>query len=114
MKRVIIESPYAGNVARNKLYLQYCIRDCLRRSESPYASHQMLTEALDDNDPEQRKLGMEAGFAWSDGSTHVFYVDLGWSGGMNAAARRVLLHERQLPLVDFQEFVAECDSRGLP
>jgi hypothetical protein len=115
MKRVIIESPYAGNVARNKLYLQYCIRDCLRRGESPYASHQMLTEALDDNDPEQRKLGMEAGFAWSEVvAMHVFYLDLGWSPGMKVARghRSQRVDERPLPMADFRRFVAECDSRG--
>lgn len=64
MIRVIIESPYAGDVERNKKYLQRCIRFCLRNGESPYASHQMLTEALDDNDPIQRHAGIAAGFAW--------------------------------------------------
>lgn len=95
MRLVIIESPYKGDVIRNKRYLQACIRDCLRRSESPYASHQMLTDALDDGDVNQRVLGVNAGLAWrraffhtENGVRHVlpvFYLDLGWSGGMKDA-----------------------------
>ena len=64
MKLVVIESPYAGDVERNLRYLDACIRDCIGRGESPYASHKILTTALDDNDPEQRKLGIAAGLAW--------------------------------------------------
>lgn len=83
MKRVQLESPFAGDVGANKAYLQRCIRDCIARGESPYASHQMLTDALDDTDPEQRAAGIKAGFAWrSAAELTVFYVDRGWSRGM--------------------------------
>lgn len=102
MKLVIIESPYKGDVSRNKRYLQACIRDCIKRGESPYASHQMLTDALDDNDPEQRKIGISAGLAWRKALyisntglrrvTPVFYFDLGWSDGMTHA-RKMYLEE---------------------
>jgi hypothetical protein len=96
MRLVIIESPYKGDVTRNLRYLRACIRDCISRGESPYASHRMLTDALDDDDPGERELGITAGLAWrkatwddQDG-THrvipVFYLDLGWSGGMKSAA----------------------------
>lgn len=86
MIRVAIESPFSGDVERNRRYLQACIRDCLRRGETPYASHQMLTDALDDLIPEQRAQGIEAGLAMAATlERRVFYVDLGWSGGMNAA-----------------------------
>lgn len=100
MKLVIIESPYKGDVVRNKRYLQACIRDCLRRGESPYASHQMLTDALDDNDPEQRKLGIEAGLAWRNAYSiaervlPVFYTDLGLSSGMQQAAELYIKENR--------------------
>lgn len=88
MKRVIIESPYAGDVATNLAYLQECIRDSLRRGEAPFASHQMYTQALDDRDIDQRTLGITAGFAWrASADLVVFYEDLGWSPGMWAAHR---------------------------
>ena len=86
MKRVIVESPFKGDVERNKRYLERCLRDCIMRGESPYASHKMLTDCLDDDDPEERRLGIEAGFAWKRNAERtVFYVDLGWSGGMEMA-----------------------------
>jgi hypothetical protein len=103
MKLVILESPYKGQVARNKRYLRACIRDCINRGESPYASHRMLTDALDDNNPLEREVGIRAGLAWryvrtpilsSDGVvvghmpvSHVFYVDLEWSEGMLRAKK---------------------------
>lgn len=93
MRRVIIESPFAGDVETNKLYLRACIRDCIRRGETPYASHRMLTDALDDDDPEEREAGINAGYAWWPedrarielGCDIVFYVDLAVSPGMLAA-----------------------------
>lgn len=82
-KLVILESPYGGDVARNKLYLQYCIRDCITRGESPYASHQMLTEALRDTIAEEREQGIQAGFAWHQHCAYgVVYEDFGISSGM--------------------------------
>lgn len=91
MKRVVIESPFAGDVERNIRYLRACMRDCVLRGESPYASHGLLTQpgVLDDNDPEERKKGIEAGYAWWGGADLiVFYVDLGISTGMRAALER--------------------------
>ena len=88
MKLVVIESPFSGDVERNKRFLQDCIRDCLARGESPYASHQMLTEALRDADPEERKQGIEAGFAWRSAAEYtVVYFQLGVSTGMDLGVR---------------------------
>lgn len=81
--RVIIESPFGSDVERNKRYLRRAIRDCYRRGESPYASHRMLTDALDDLSPEERKDGIEMGFAWrSAAAKTVVYEDYGISSGM--------------------------------
>ena len=96
MKLIVIESPFAGEVDRNLLYLDYAIRNALARGESPYASHKMFTTALDDDDPVQRKRGIEAGLAWRrNADARVFYVDLRWSTGMIAA--RKLYDDEGLP-----------------
>ena len=85
MYLVIIESPFAGDLERNRIYLDRCIRDCLARGESPYASHRMLTAALDDALPHERALGIEAGFAWRGvADATVAYIDYGISRGMQA------------------------------
>lgn len=91
MRLVIIESPYAGDVERNLRYLRACLRDSLLRGEAPFASHGLYTQpgVLDDHDPEQRRMGIEAGFAWWTGLVViVFCVDLGWSPGMQAGLGR--------------------------
>lgn len=83
MKRVIIESPLAGDVARNKRYLTACIRDSLMRGEAPFASHAIYVGPLDDDKREERDLGIAAGFAWrSAAELTAVYEDLGISRGM--------------------------------
>lgn len=85
MTPVILESPYAGDVDRNVRYARACMRDCLRRGEAPYASHLLYTQqgVLMDEYPDERKLGIEAGFAWrSVAEKTVVYMDEGISGGM--------------------------------
>jgi hypothetical protein len=87
MKRVIVESPFAGDVERNLRYLRACLADCLRRGEAPFASHAIYTQpgVLDDTDPVQRAIGITAGFAWRDvADATVVYVDLGITEGMRA------------------------------
>jgi hypothetical protein len=94
MKKVIIESPYAGDIENNVEYARKCIKDSLLRGEAPIASHLLYTQPgiLDDNKPEERKLGIEAGFAWLDvAEIHAFYVDLGWSKGMRSALAKALV-----------------------
>jgi hypothetical protein len=85
MIRVIIESPYAGDTERNIEYARMCIKDSLSRGESPIASHLLYTQdgILDDDIPEERQLGIDAGLAWKEvADKHVFYIDYGMSAGM--------------------------------
>lgn len=85
MKIVIVESPYAGDIERNVRYARACMADCLRRGEAPYASHLLYTQpgVLRDEVPEERKAGIEAGFAFRRvANVSAFYTDLGWSHGM--------------------------------
>lgn len=88
MKRVILESPYAGDIERNIKYARECLKDSLKRGEAPIASHLLYTQkdVLDDNIPEERQLGINAGLAWKKvADLHVFYVDFGMSEGMKYA-----------------------------
>lgn len=83
---VVIESPYKGDIKLNIRYLEACIRDSVYRGETPYASHKMLTVALNDADPEERELGIQCGLEMSSRlDKHVFYTDLGWTEGMRKA-----------------------------
>ncbi len=85
MKKVIIESPYAGNIESNIKYARKCVKDCLNRGEAPICSHLLYTQSgiLDDDITEERSLGINAGLAWANvADLHVFYLDYGMSKGM--------------------------------
>ena len=91
MKLVVIESPFAGDAERNLRYLHAAMRDCFLRGEAPFASHALYTQegVLRDDDPAERKLGMEAGFLWGNQAERtVVYTDLGISAGMLAGIER--------------------------
>jgi hypothetical protein len=86
MKRVIIESPYAGDVDRNVLYARAALKHSLSLNEAPIASHLLYTQVLNDNILSEREQGIDAGLAWRKAAElAVFYVDFGWSDGMLAA-----------------------------
>lgn len=79
----IVESPYAGNISRNVQYARQLMKWCLNKKYAPFCSHLLYTQVLDDNIPEDREKGINAGFAWHAGAKQVvFGVDYGFSGGM--------------------------------
>lgn len=85
MRLVILESPYAGDVARNIEYARRCVRDSLARGEAPIASHLLYTQPgiLNDDDTAERQWGIDAGLAWRRvAEASVVYTDLGISRGM--------------------------------
>ena len=95
---VVIESPYGtqpdggrctpDEIEDNAEYLRECMRDSLARGEAPYASHGLYPGVLDDNDPTDRRKGMDAGLAWGVNADLVaFYTGRGWTTGMAAALK---------------------------
>ena len=95
MRRVILESPYAGDVVANLKYARQCVRDSVLRGEAPIASHLLSTQPgiLDDLVPEERALGIAAGLAWLvHADAMVLYIDRGVSPGMQEAMRLAQRH----------------------
>lgn len=75
--------------AKHRRYLKALARHAFDLGYAPFASHALYTQWLDDNDPAERKLGIDAGFAIAagldrDARTLVVLVgvDLGISPGM--------------------------------
>lgn len=92
MRRVILESPYAGDIERNLRYARAALRDSLMRGEAPLASHLLYTQSgvLRDEVAGERAQGMAAGFAWLGlAEAVVVYTDLGYSQGMLEGVARV-------------------------
>lgn len=112
MRLVIIESPYAGDTARNTANAKAAVRDCLERGEAPYASHLFFTQdgLLDDNVPAQRALGIEAGLAWGvKADATVVYTDLGMSRGMLLGIARANEQGRTVELRTLRTFLSAAE-----
>lgn len=108
MKQVQIESPFGSNdpsvVEQNIKYARKALRDALKRGEAPYASHLLYTQegVLDDNDPLERKHGIEAGLMFAaKADASVFYIDRGISSGMKWGYRHAVDHGREVVLRTF-------------
>ena len=94
--------------AKHRRYLRALALFCLSRGESPYASHAILPQWLDDNDPVQRQLGIDAGLVWAPAAELVvFGIDCGISGGMRYAYAS---HVRAGRPVEFVELGANWDT----
>lgn len=114
-EKVIIESPYAGLVERNVEYANLCLRDSLLRGEYPMASHILYTKALDDNNPEERELGIQAGLIWGlEASKTIVYTNYGISSemliGIEAAkkANREIVY-RKIKNLRRQDIIIDAD-----
>ena len=85
MRRVIIESPFAGRVIRNQNYARLCCAHALALGDAPFASHLLYTQdgILDDTIDAERDLGITAGLIWGTAAeVSCAYIDLGISDGM--------------------------------
>jgi len=99
MRLVIVESPFAGDVANNIEYARMCVRDALQRGEAPIASHLLYTQdgILDDTVPAEREQGIQAGLAWLKvADATVVYIDRGISTGMNIGI--IMAHKAGVPV----------------
>jgi hypothetical protein len=90
---VILESPYKSDNPNIQLdyiyYAKNCLYDSLCRGEAPFASHLLYTRILDDNNPDERKQGIEAGLTWGKfAEKTVVYCDFGISEGMQEGIKR--------------------------
>ncbi|MNV63173.1 hypothetical protein D3C71_1557530 [compost metagenome] len=111
MKLVIIESPFAKSIddsrENNLRYARSAMRDCLLRGESPYASHLLYTQdgVLDDDIPEERTLGIDAGLDWgSCAEASVIYIDRGISSGMLYGIKNAIKKGREREYRSLPEF----------
>lgn len=114
-KRIIIESPMftrpdgkrcsPEEVERNMRYLRRAVLDSFRRGEWPFASCLTYPQVLNDALPEERRLGMEAGFAWAEAAHGAaFYADHGSSDGVRDGIAK---HEANGLVVETRSIGAE-------
>jgi hypothetical protein len=106
MPLVLIESPFAGDVDTNIKFARACMRDSLTRGEAPFAMHLLYTQVgiLDDDIPEERSWGIEAGLTWGKhaGKT-VVYTNLGITPGMEIGIQRAKEVGRE---IEYRELIS--------
>ena len=90
---ISLESPFASDPIENIHYAYECCKDSIAKGESPYASHLLFPQFLDDKDPAARAAGLRLSDAWRHKADKiVFYTDKGWSAGMQHALDFVKAH----------------------
>lgn len=113
LRRVILESPYAGDVDENLAYARRALRDSVMRGEAPIASHLLFTQpgVLDDENPIERWMGINAGLAWGPwAQATVVYADRGISRGMQHGIRLAHAEGRDVEVRYLDGTSAPADS----
>ena len=116
MRLVILESPFRGKTAhetmRNERYAQKAMLDALHLGDSPLASHLLWPGILNDADPHERHLGIEAGLAWGPkADATVVYMDHGISEGMRQGIDRAEAEGRP---VEYRRLSTGLNSKKVP
>lgn len=99
MIKVLLESPFAGDIDTNLRFARRCMRDCFMRGEFPFASHLLYTQdgVLNDAIKEERDLGILAGLKWGEHAEKtVVYTDLGISEGMKHGIKTAKEMDREV------------------
>jgi len=118
--KVIIESPFhdddGNKVSRNVAYARACLEHSLGLGEMPFAGHLIYPMVLNDDDPDERRIGMRAGLTWMEIADYVaVYTDLGISPGMKfgieeASIMGKRVEFREIP--DFEQKVTYHENRA--
>lgn len=117
--RIAIESPYKATaqytVADNELFARLCCIHALDQGANPFAMHLLYTQFLNDNNPEDRKVGIECGLGWTDMADEVWFClregERPTSGMLLAFERNIEVHRnrtaRLMRFNDNGEFLRE-------
>ncbi len=60
-KLVYIASPLSGDTEQNILFARQACRYAIACGNTPFAPHLIYPQILDDNDPSERRLGLDMG-----------------------------------------------------
>jgi len=85
VRLVVVETPYAGEVAYNVAFARACMKYCFSMNWAPFASHLLYAQSgiLNNQNPKERRLGIESGFEWREfADMTVVFKNLGISKGM--------------------------------
>ena len=89
---VYICSPYAGDIETNTKNAIRYLRFAANNGVIPFAPHLLYPQALDENDPNQRMLGLYFGLFWLSKCDEVWvfgdYISFGMKAEIDKAIKR--------------------------
>lgn len=98
---VFICSPFAGDITENtkkaKQYMQFAIK----AGVTPFAPHLLYPQVLDENDPEQRELGLCLGIIWLYKCNELWVFGRRITNGMQREIAKA--NKRGIPVRRFNE-----------
>lgn len=62
-RKIYVASRYAGDVEKNTVFAVNCCRRVIDEGCMPIASHLLYPQILDDNNPDEREMGLMFGLA---------------------------------------------------
>ena len=62
-RKIYVASKYAGDVEKNTAFAVHCCRRVIDDGCMPIASHLLYPQMLDDNNPDEREMGLMFGLA---------------------------------------------------
>lgn len=116
MRRVYVESPFAGrgvtlsfgraqDAGKNIDYARALCRFLALRGDAPFASHLVATQYLDDNVPEERKIGIETCLTWGVcAQATIVGVDRGITPGMLQGLERARAEGRPVEWISLPKW----------
>ena len=100
--RVFICSRYIGDTEHNVQVASALCRIAIEAGCAPFAPHLLYTRFLDENDPEQRDLGISLGLRFMEACDEVWVFT---ADGISDGMRRELEHAKALgkPVIELRE-----------
>lgn len=81
--RVVIESPFSGDVEGNRIFALACMKFCLDREEAPMVPHLLYPRVLTKYNLAEREKGIQAGLSWVPvAQKSVVFTNKGLTQGM--------------------------------
>ena len=102
---IYICSPFSGDVDGNVAAAQHYSRFAVDKGYIPVAPHLLVPQFLDDNDPNERQLGLFFGNALMSKCAEVWVFGSTISAGMEAEIKRATWKDYRL-----RYFTEECEE----
>ncbi|MCM1149477.1 MAG: DUF4406 domain-containing protein [Butyricicoccus sp.] len=96
-KLVYIASPLSGDTGRNIVFARQACRYAIACGNTPFAPHLIYPQLLDDNDPSERRLGLDMGNRMLELCDELWLCGENISPGMEAEC--ILAQELGIPVL---------------